>query len=406
MRLPGGDLQMTLETGTMTAFPPPRRRLRLGLVGGAGGFIGPLHADGARLSGRWEIVAGALSSNPDIALAAGPEWNLAPDRTYRSHAEMASKEAARADGIDAAAVTTPNNTHHPICVAFLDRGIDVICDKPLTTNLADALDLVARQRRSGLVFGVTYGFAAFAMVRQAREMVRAGELGPIRQILVEFSQDWAVAPITPDRKGQSWRIDPARAGPSFTTADIGVHAFHMASFVSGLEATRLRADLHVCGAPKPLDDTAFVQLRFADEIPGSLWVSQAATGQDCNIRLRIFGEKAAIDWSHEDPDRLQLRRLNQPPQTIIRGPGAGMNAAGTRFSRVPRGNPQGWVDAWAGLYTEFAIAIEARREGVELPAGLLAFPTVVDGARGVRFLEAALESHHAGGAWVDCRLTT
>jgi predicted dehydrogenase len=389
---------------TSTTFPPSRRRLRLGMVGGAGGFIGPLHADGARLSGRWAIVAGALSSNPERALAAGQDWSLPADRTYRSYAEMAATESARPDAIDAVAITTPNDTHHPISVAFLERGIDVICDKPLTTTLADALDLVARQQRTGLVFGVTHGFAAFAMVRQAREMVRAGALGRIRQILVEFSQDWAVAPITPDRKGQYWRIDPARAGPSFTTADIGVHAFHMASFVSGLEATRLRADLHVLGAPKPLDDTAFMQLRFGDDVPGTLWVSQAAAGEDCNIRLRIFGDKAAVDWSHADPDRLWFRPLGEPPRLIARGPGAGMNAAGTRFSRVPRGNPQGWIDAWAGLYTEFAVAVEARRDGIALPAGLLDFPTVVDGARGVKFLEAALESHRHDGAWVDCRL--
>src|SRR5262249_10353837 len=187
-------------------------------------------------------------------------------------------------------------------------------------------------KAAGLVFGVTYGFAAFAMVRQAREMVLAGEVGRIRQVLVEFSQDWAVEPITPDRKGQLWRIDPEVAGPSFTTADIGVHAFHMATFVSGLEATRLRADLQVCGAPKPLDDTAFILLRFADDVPGSLWVSQAATGTNCNIRIRVFGEKASIEWNHEDPDRLYFNRLNQPAQIIVRGRGAGMNPAGEHFN--------------------------------------------------------------------------
>jgi len=369
-----------------------------------GGFIAPLHADGARLSGRWEVIAGALSSNPEKARATGVDWNLPADRIYSNYREMAAAEAGRADGIDAVAITTPNVTHHPVCAAFLDRGIDVICDKPLTTNLADAIDLVRRQQTTGLFFGVTYGFAAFAMVRQAREMVRAGELGSIRQVLVEFSQDWAVAPITPDRKGQYWRIDPAAAGPSFTTADIGVHAFHMASFVSGIEATRLRADLHVCGAAKPLDDTAFIQLRYADDIPGSLWVSQAATGTNCNIRLRVFGEKAAIEWNHEAPDQLHFNRLNHPAQIIVRGPGAGMNSAGERFNRIPRGNPQGWVDAWAGLYAEFADAVAARRRASLPTGGLPDCPTVVDGARGVKFIEAAIESHRAGGSWVDCRL--
>ena len=389
---------------TAEARVPGVRRLRLGMVGGGTGFIGPIHADGARLSHRWDVVAGALSSNPDTARRAGEEWGFAPDRVYVDYREMAAREAAREDGIEAVAITTPNAHHHAACVAFLERGIDVICDKPLTTNLPDALDLVARQKALGLVFGVTYGFAAFAMVRQAREMVLAGEVGRIRQVLVEFSQDWAVEPITPDRAGQYWRIDPARAGPSFTTADIGVHAFHMASFVSGLEATKLRADLFVCGADKPLDDTAFVQLCFADGVPGSLWVSQAAAGTDCNIRIRIFGDKAGLEWSHEEPDQLRFNRLNQPAQIIKRGQGSGMVAAAERFSHVPRGNPQGWVDAWAGLYAEFAAVIAARRAGMPVPHSAVDYPTVVDGARGVKFLEAALESHEAGGAWTDCRL--
>jgi predicted dehydrogenase len=253
---------MSTGTANRTTFPLPKRLLRLGMVGGAGGFIGPLHADGARLSGRWEIVAGALSSDANKARDAAAHWHLPNDRAYASYKEMAVREAERADAIDAVAITTPNASHHQICVAFLERGFDIICDKPLTTNLADALDLVERQRRAGVVFGVTHGFAAFAMVRQAREMVLAGELGRIRQVHIEFTQDWAVAPIPAENRGGSWRIDPQRAGPSFTTADIGVHAHHMACFVSGLALTSLRADLHVCGAPKPLDDTAFMQLRF------------------------------------------------------------------------------------------------------------------------------------------------
>jgi predicted dehydrogenase len=317
---------------------------------------------------------------------------------------MAAREAARPDGIEAVAVTTPNASHHEACIAFLDRGIDVICDKPLTTRLVDALDLVDRQRRTGLVFGVTHAFAAFAMVRQAREMVRADELGRIRHVHVEFTQDWAVAPIAPDHKGGQWRIDRELAGPSFTTADIGVHAQHMACFVTGMEMTRLRAELHVCGADKPLDDTAFMHVRYDDTVPGTLFVSQAAAGMDCAMRLRIFGNKAGLDWDMQVPEILRFNRLNAPAQTIVRGPGAGMSAAASRFNRQPRGSPQALIDAWASLYTEFAIAIEARRAGSQLPPDLLAYPTVIDGARGVKFVEAAIESHQAGGAWVDCRL--
>jgi predicted dehydrogenase len=385
-------------------FPPARRRLRLGVVGGGRGYIGRVHADGAKLSDRWEVVAGALSSDPIVAESAGAEWMLPRDRIYRNFQEMATREATRPDGIDAVAVTTPNATHYEACVAFLDKGMDVICDKPLTTRLADAVDLVERQRRTGLVFGVTHAFAAFAMVRQAREMVRAGELGRIRHVHIEFTQDWAVAPIAPGHKGGQWRIDPERAGPSFTTADIGVHAHHMACFVTGMTMTGLRAELLVCGADKPLDDTAFMHVRYDDAVPGTLFVSQAAAGADCVIRLRIFGDKAGLDWDMQTPEILHFKRLNAPPQTIIRGQGVGISAAASRFNRQPRGSPQALIDAWASLYTEFAIAIEARRAGTQLPPDLLAYPTVLDGARGVKFVEAAIKSHRACSAWVDCRL--
>jgi predicted dehydrogenase len=385
-------------------FPALKHRLRLGMVGGGGGFIGKLHANGAKLSERWDLVAGALSSDPGRARAYGAEWRLPADRSYGDYREMANREAARPDGIHAVAITTPNASHHPICVAFLEKGIDVICDKPLTTTLADALDLVERQRRTGLVFGVTHAFAAFAMVRQAREMVLAGELGRIRQVHVEFTQDWAMAPIAVEHKGGQWRTDPQHAGPSFTTADIGVHAHHLACFVTGMEMTKLRAELHVCGAPKPLDDTAFMHVRFNDDVPGTLFVSQAATGANCMIRLRIFGEKAALEWDHEFPEFLRFNRLGQPSQTIMRGPGAGMTQIASCFNFYPRGNPQGWLEAWASLYTELALAVTARREGTKLPPGLVNYPTVLEGARGVKFIAAAIESHQAGGSWVDCRL--
>jgi predicted dehydrogenase len=235
-------------------------------------------------------------------------------------------------------------------------------------------------------------------------MVRAGELGRIRHVHVEFTQDWAVAPIAPGHKGGQWRIDPDRAGPSFTTADIGVHAHHMACFVTGMTMTGLRAELHVCGADKPLDDTAFMHVRYDDVVPGTLFVSQAAAGADCDIRLRIFGDKAGLDWDMQTPEILRIKRLNLPAQTFVRGEGAGMSAAASRFNRQPRGSPQALIDAWASLYTEFAVAIESRRMGIPIPPDLLAYPTVLDGARGVKFVHAAIESHQAGGAWVDCRL--
>lgn len=387
-------------------FPAPGRRLRLGFVGGGrGAFIGEVHARGAKLSNRWDVVAGALSSDPEVARQSGADWMLAPDRVYTSYAEMAEREAERPDGIDAVAITTPNNSHHAIAVAFLDQGIDVICEKPITTNLDDALDLVERQRKTGLVFGVTHTYAAHAMVRQAREMVAAGELGRIRQVHVEYAQEWAMPPPSPDRKGDFWRIDPKQVGPAFSTADVGTHAHHLACFVTGMEMTKLRAELHVCGAPKPLDDTAFMHVRFEDDVPGTLWVSQAAAGTYCALRLRVFGERAGLEWDQEEPGLLHFNRLGEPPQTIVRGVGAGVGHSARRLIRMPRGHLEGSIDAWANIYTEFAVAVEARRDGRTIDEGLLDYPTVEDGARGVKFVEAAVESHRAGGAWTDCRLS-
>lgn len=379
-------------------FPAARRRLRLGIVGGgAGSFIGLVHANGARLSNRWDIVAGALSSRPEVARESGKTWFLPEDRTYTDFRTMAAAEAARPDGIDAVAITTPNDTHHPIARAFMEQGIDVISDKPLTTTLADALDLVALQRQTGLVFGVTYSFAGHAMVRQARQMIAEGAIGKIRQVHVEYFQEWAID------VADAWRLDKAKGGPTFTTADIGTHAHHLACFVTGLEMTALRADFHVTGSPKPKEDTAFMQVRFGD-VPGTLMVSQAAAGAQCGLRIRVFGETAGLEWDQENPEYLRFNPVGQPAQIISRGFGSGMGVEASRFVRMPRGHPEALTDAWANLYTEFAIAVAARREGRTLAPGLLRHADVVDGAKGVCFVEAAAASAASGGAWTDCRL--
>ena len=374
--------------------------------GGRGAFIGEVHANGALLSKRWEIVAGALSSDPAVARQSGRDWLLPEDRIYTGYREMAAVESRRPDGIEAVVITTPNHSHHAIARTFLEHGVDVILDKPLTTTLADALDLVALQRKTGLVLGVTHAYAAHVMVRQAREMVANGELGALRQIHVEYFQEWALPPPSPERKGAAWRLDRSKAGASFTTADIGTHAHHLACFATGLEMTRLRAEFHVSGAPKPLEDTAFMHVRFEGEVPGTLMVSQAAAGTHCGLRLRVFGAKASLEWEQESPEFLRLKPFDEPSQTISRGLGAGMGVEASRFVRMPRGHPEALTDAWGNLYTELAIAVEARRSGRSLPEGLLRYPTVLDGARGVKFVEAAIASSAAGGAWTDCRLDT
>ena len=386
-------------------LPRPSRRLRLGIVGGGrGAFIGEIHAMGARLSDCWEIVAGALSSDPANAKASAADWYIPGERAYTNWVEMAEREAARQDGIEAVAITTPNYLHHDVARAFLDHGIDVICDKPLTTNLADAIDLVQRTRQTGLVFGVTYTFAAYPMVRQAREMVRTGELGRITQLHVEYVQDWLTQPLPPDHKQASWRLDPTQSGPTGCSGDIGVHAYHLATFVSGLPMIRLRAELHVCGAAKALDDTIFVSARYGGEVPGLLWATQVAPGNACGLRLRIYGDRAGLEWNQEQPEILKFDIFGEPKRTLTRGIGAGVSQPALRLTRTPRGHPEGWLEAWANLYAEFAVAVDARRTGRTIASGLLNHPTVEDGARGVQFIEAAVASNNAGGSWVNLPL--
>jgi len=382
-------------------FPTPSRRLRLGFVGGGqGALIGQVHANGARLSNRWDIVAGALSSNSERAKASGKAWLLADDRVYSDYLEMARAEAAREDGIEAVSIVTPNHLHAPIAKAFMDVGIDVISDKPLTTTLEEALSLAKAQDDSGVVFGVTYAYSAHVMVRQAQAMVRGGDLGDIRQIHVEYFQDWAMD-ITDQGDNAPWRLNVAQNGPSFTVGDIGTHAEHLARFVSGLRIEALRADFHVTGQPKALEDTAFMQLRFEGGVPGTLMVSQTMAGSQCGLRLRVCGTKASLEWHQEQPEFLHLRAIGAPEQIISRGHGAGMSPATERLLRMPRGHPEALTDAWANLYLEFAVAIQARREGRELPTDFLAYPTIADGVEGMRFVEAAIKSNLTD-AWVSC----
>lgn len=379
------------------SFSVPERRLRLGFVGGGqGGLIGKVHANGARLSNRWDIVAGALSSTPEKAWASGRDWLLAEDRIYTDYAEMAAKEAARDDGIDAVAIVTPNHLHHPVACAFLDAGIDVICDKPVSVTLSDALDLQERTEKAGRFFGVTYVYSAHAMVRQARAMVASGALGELRQIHVEYLQEWAAMVTDADADRRSWRFDPAKGGASMTTADIGTHAIHLASFVTGLELTDLRAEFHVTGKPKAQEDTAFINLRFEGGVPGTALVSQAMIGTHCGLRLRLSGAKAGLEWQQENPESLTFMPYDAPAQVISRGLSAGIAEEVLPLVRMPRGHPEALTDAWANLYLEFAVAIEARRKGETLAPGLIACPTLEEGVKDVAFVEAAIASNENG----------
>ena len=379
-------------------FPSLSRRLRLGVVGG--GRIAGTQAMAARLSDRWEVVAGAFSSKPERAKAAAADWYLPEDRCYTDFAQMAAQEAARADGVDAVMITTPNHLHHPAAKAFLDAGIDVLCDKPLTNETGEADDLVAQTRESGCVFGVSYVMSCFPMVRQAQALVAEGLLGEINQIHVEFMQDWMTPAESSTAPHVQWRLDPAQSGRTSCVGDIGTHAVHLASFVSGLALTALRAEFHVCGAPKPLEDTFFGWTRYEGDVPGTVMATRQAPGNRGGLRLRVFGSRGGLEWDLEQAERLKLNIFGQPDQVLTRGQGHGVSPRTERFVRMGRGFSEGIIEAWANLYTEFALAVAARQDGLSPPADWLGMPRVQDGAVGVRFIDACVRSNEQGAAWV------
>ena len=383
------------------------RPLRLGMVGGGrGAFIGAVHRLCARLDGQYELVAGALSSDPQRARESGADLRFAPDRIYTSFAEMAAAEAQRgeSDGIEVVSIVTPNDSHHAIARAFLDRGIDVICDKPMTTTVEDALDLVQAVRRTGLVFGVTHNYTGYPMVRQAREMVAAGELGTIRLVQVEYVQDWLTTKLEDTgQKQAAWRVDPARAGAGGCLGDIGTHAYNLAGFVTGLEARELAADLSRFVPGRRLDDNDHILLRFENGARGMLWSSQVAPGNENGLRVRVYGAKAGLEWQQEHPNQLRFAPVGQPPRVLSRG-GPSLGAAAALATRIPAGHPEGYLEGFANLYRDLAEQIRARRAKRAPDPRALLVPTVDDGARGVKFIAAAVESSARNCAWVDARL--
>ena len=392
---------MPLLTGPLDPegpFPGQTRRLRLGIVGG--GRISQTQAMAARMTGRWEVVAGALSSDLERAKRRAADWHIDPARAYLDFNIMATAEAAREDGVDAVMITTPNNAHFPAAEAFLKAGIDVLCDKPLTNEVAEADALVSQARETGQVFGVCYVMSCYPMVRQAREILASQALGKINQIHVEFMQDWMTPDGAHDAPHVKWRLDPKVSGPTSCVGDIGTHAAHLASFVTGLSMTDLRAEFHVCGAPKPLEDTVFMNVRYQGDVPGTLMATRLAPGNRGGLRLRVFGSEGGLEWDMEDAERLRLHIFGLPDQVISRGHGHGVSRAVERLVRTARGFPEGLIEAWANLYTEFAIAVAARRDSVLLPPDYLCLPDVRDGADGVRFIEASVQSNTRGGSWV------
>ncbi len=374
------------------------RRLRLGMVGGGpGAFIGAVHRIAARLDDRYELVAAALSSDPAKSLEGAKDLRI--PRAYRSFTEMAEAESKRPDGIEAVSIVTPNNLHYAPAKAFLEAGIHVICDKPLTTTLGDALELAELVKQTGLVFGLTHNYTGHPMVRQAREMVLAGELGPIRLIQVEYVQDWLTTPLEKTGQKQAeWRTDPARSGPAGSLGDIGTHAFNLACFVTGLPVEQVAADVTTFVPGRRLDDNVHVMLRFAKGAKGGLWATQVAPGNENNLHLRVYGEKAGLDWRQEDPNTLIFTPFGQTRRIMTRG-GPGTGHAAAHAARVPSGHPEGYLEAFAQLYTDLAEQISAKIEKRAPNPDSLLVPNVMDGVDEVKFMNAVLESSRNRSVW-------
>jgi predicted dehydrogenase len=372
-------------------------RIRLGMVGGGeGAFIGAVHRIAARLDDQYELVAGALSASPDKARRSGAALGL--PRVYDDYEAMAKAEAQRPDGIEAVAIVTPNHMHAGPTYAFLAAGIHVICDKPLTVSLAEARKMQAAVAKSNRVFALTHNYTGYPLVRRMREMVAAGDLGDIRLVQVEYPQDWLSGPTeTSGNKQAEWRVDPARSGAGGALGDIGTHAYNLADFVAGIEVVELCAELTAFGAGRQLDDNAQILLRYANGARGMLWASQVAPGNENGLRLRVYGTKGGVDWVQANPNVMLYSPLGQSTRIVTRG-GPDAGAAAARVTRVPPGHPEGYLEGFANIYSEIALAIKAARTGAAPPAECI-FPTLEDGVKGLAFVEAAVASSKANGAW-------
>jgi predicted dehydrogenase len=371
--------------------------IRLGMVGGGNdAFIGGVHRIAARIDDKFRLVAGALSSTPEKSRASGEALGLEPDRIYDDFKKMAIREARLKNGIEAVAIVTPNHLHYAAAREFLKRGIHVICDKPLTSTLSDAKKLVKVAEASDALFVLTHNYTGYPMIRQAREMIAAGDLGNLRVVQVEYAQDWLTE--HQDFKQAEWRTDPARSGAGGSTGDIGTHAFNLAGFVTGLELGSLSADLQSFVAGRRVDDNAHVMLRYKGGARGMLWCSQVAPGNENGLRLRVYGDRGGLEWAQEDPNYLWYTKFGEPKQLITRN-GAGAGGAAGRVSRIPPGHPEGYLEGFANIYSEAAAAIMAQRVGEGCPSEVV-FPTIRDGLKGVAFVNACVKSSAKDGRWV------
>lgn len=378
-------------------------KLTWGMIGGGeGSQIGPVHRICSALDARFEMKAGALDADPAKGREFARRLGLAEDRCYGDWKEMLAGEASRSDKLDLVTVATPNATHHAITKAFLEAGIHVLCEKPMTVTVDEAEDIAASSKRTGAICAVNYGYTGYSLVRHMRAMVARGDLGKVRLIVVEFSHGFHADAADADNPRMRWRYDPAQAGISGQFADCGIHALHMASFVSGQNARELSSDFVSAIASRQLEDDAMVNVRMDGGTTVRLWTSSVAVGSFHGFNIRVFGEKGGLRWAQQWPDQLYWTPVNGRTEVIERGSG-NLSPEAERATRIATGHSEGMLVAFANVYADLAEAITARKEGRTADPIACHFPTAVDGLRSIAAIRAAVESSRNGGHWTDAR---
>lgn len=373
----------------------------MGMVGGGrGAFIGQVHRMAANLDGKIELVAGAFSSDPEKSKLSGQDFFVDPDRAYGSYEEMAKAEAAREDGIDFVSIVVQNHLHFAVAKCFLEAGIHVICDKPLTVDLEQAKELKKIVEESGLIFALTHNYTGYPMVKEARRMVQDGELGRLLKIVAEYPQGYAVGDVEGEGSGAiaNWRADPKIAGKSNCMGDIGTHAHNLARYITGLEVDEIAAELTAFIPGRELDDDGNCLVRFTEGVKGIIYASQISNGDENDLTIRIYGTKASIEWHQEEPNDLIVKFANAPRRVYRRGNDY-LGDAAKANSRTPFAHPEGFIEAFANVYLAAAQAITDRIDGKTAPEGGYDFPTVDDGVAGVAFIGACVESSANNAAW-------
>ena len=377
------------------------RKIRMGMVGGGrDAFIGAVHRMAAALDGHIELVCGAFSSDPERSRASGADLYLPANRVYGDFHEMMAAEAKLPadERMDFVSVVTPNNVHFPVAKAALEAGFHVMSDKPMTFDLSEANELAALVERTGLQFGLTHNYTGYPMVKEARHMVRSGAVGAVRKVVVEYPQGWLASLIESEgQKQASWRTDPARAGASSCMGDIGTHAENLMEYITGLKIAELCADLTTMVEGRQLEDDGNVLVRLDNGARGVLYASQISAGEENPLTIRIYGELAGLEWRQEEPNTLTVKWADRHREVRRTGVGE-LSEASAAHTRLPPGHPEGFVEAFANLYRNYALALQARLAG-EQPAADLDFPTVHDGVRGMAFITACVASSASDQKW-------